>query len=161
MANVQVHKEAGGTPVPVASRPEQWEPFRMMREMMRWDPFSELGPSWPTLESQRFVPSFEVKETEEGFVFTADLPGVAEKDLDVRLTQNRLSVSGKRESEKSKQGDTYYATERSYGSFTRVFTLPTGIEENKIHAELKSGVLTVSVPKKPEAQPKKVSVSSK
>jgi HSP20 family protein len=102
-----------------------------------------------------------VKETKESFVFTADLPGVAEKDLQVQLSDNRLSISGKRESEKTEQNETYYASERSYGSFTRSFVLPEGIDADKAHAQLKNGVLSVAVPKRPEAQPRKISVTSK
>lgn len=161
MANVQVHKETGKTPTRAIARPTQWEPFRTMREMLRWDPFGEMEPTWPTFETPEFMPNFEVKETKEGYVFTADMPGVEEKNLEVKTTENRLTISGKRESEKTEQGDTYYTTERSYGSFSRAFTLPTGANLEKIQAELKSGVLTVKVPKKPEAQPRKVAVSSK
>jgi len=160
MANVQVHKEGGNAPVR-APRPTTWEPFRSMREMLRWDPFGEMGTTWPTLEAPEFMPSFEVKETKEGFVFTADIPGVEEKDLEVKTAENRLTISGKRESEKSERGDAYYTTERSYGSFSRAFTLPTGADLGKIQASLEKGVLKVMVPKKPEAQPKKVAVSAK
>jgi HSP20 family protein len=161
MANVQVHKEGGNKPAPVARQPIQWEPFRTMREMLRWDPFGEMTPAWPMLETPEFMPSFEVKETKEGYVFTADLPGVEEKNLEVKTTQNRLTISGKRESEKSEQGDTYYTSERSYGAFSRAFTLPNGADLEKVQAKLESGVLTVNVPKKPEAQPRKIAVSSK
>jgi len=132
-----------------------------MRDLLRWDPFREIAPAWSSLEGVSFAPAFEVKETKEGFVFTADLPGVAEKDLQVQLSDNRLSISGKRESEKTEQGDTYYTSERSYGSFTRSFTLPEGVDRDKLRAELKSGVLSVTAPKRPEAQPKKISVASK
>jgi HSP20 family protein len=132
----------------------------MMRDLLRWDPFGDMTPSFRTLETA-FSPDFDVKETKEGFMFTADVPGVKEGDLDVRLTQNRLSISGKRESEKTEKTDQYYATERSYGSFTRAFTLPDGIVADKIVAELKGGVLTISIPKRPEAQPKKIDVTSK
>jgi HSP20 family protein len=146
---------------PVARQAREWDPFRRMRDLMRWDPFVELSPSWPAFEEIAFAPAFEVKETKEAFVFTADLPGVAEKDLHVQLAENRLSVSGKRESEKTEQGETYYATERSYGSFSRSFVLPEGTDRDRLRAELKNGVLNINVPKKPEAQPKKISVSSK
>ena len=71
--------------------------------------------------------------------YRVDLPGVQEKDLDVKLTQNRLSISGRREQEKSEKDDTYYTYERSYGSFTRAFTLPEGVDGDKIRAELKEG----------------------
>jgi HSP20 family protein len=130
-----------------------------MRELLSWDPFQSA--SWPALPAASFAPDFEVKETKESFVFTADLPGVAEKDLQVQVTDNRLSVSGKRESEKTEQGQTFYASERSYGSFTRSFTLPEGIDADKAHAQLKNGVLTIAVPKRPETQPRKIAVNSK
>lgn len=94
-------------------------------------------------------------------MFRADVPGAEDSDLDVKLTQNRLSISGKRESEKSEKGDTFYTNERSYGSFTRSFTLPEGVDADKIRAELKEGVLTLSIPKRPEVQPKKIAVSNK
>jgi HSP20 family protein len=99
-----------------------------MRDLLRWEPFGELSPSFRTLETAAFSPDFEVKETKEAFVFTADVPGVKEGDLEVRLTQNRLSVSGKRESEKTEKGEQFYTTERSYGTFTRAFTLPEGVD---------------------------------
>jgi HSP20 family protein len=132
-----------------------------MRDLMRWDPFGEMLPNLSTLEAAAFAPNFEVKETKESFVFTADMPGVKESDLEVRLTQNRLTISGKREAERVEKTDQFYAAERSYGSFTRGFTLPEGIVADKIQAELKAGVLTLLVPKKPEAQPKKIEVQSK
>lgn len=162
MANIAVHKENGPqAAAPARALAREWEPFRMMRDLLRWDPFGEMAPAFGTLESASFSPSFDVKETKESFIFTADVPGVKEGDLDVRLTQNRLTVAGKRESEKVEKTDQYYATERSYGSFTRSFTLPEGILADKIQAELKGGVLTVAIPKKPEAQPKKIEVTSK
>jgi len=157
MANVAVQRENGGKPV-AAAPAREWDPFRVMREMMRWDPFTEMLP--PATSEPAFAPAFEVKETKEGFVFKADLPGVQEKDLEVKLTQNRLSVSGKREQEKSEQNDTYYTYERSYGSFTRAFTLPDGVDPDNVKAELKEGVLTLTVAKRPEHQPKKIAVKA-
>jgi HSP20 family protein len=145
-------------PAPRVAR--EWDPFVALRDLMRWDPFREIAPAWSSLAGTAFAPAFEVKETKEGFVFTADLPGVAEKDLQVQLSENRLSISGKRESEKTEQGDTFYTSERSYGSFTRSFTLPEGVDRDKLRAELKNGVLSVTAPKRPEAQPKKINVAS-
>lgn len=84
--------------------------------------------------------------------------GVKESDVDITRTGNCLTVSGKRESEREDAGDTYYAYERAYGSFTRSFTMPEGIDADHIHAELKDGVLMVAVPKKPDAQPKKINL---
>jgi HSP20 family protein len=161
MANIAVQRE-NGPQAPVPARvTREWDPFRAMRDLMRWEPFGELSPSFRALEGVAFSPDFEVKETKEAFVFTADVPGVKEGDLEVRLTQNRLSISGKRESEKTEKGEQFYTTERSYGSFTRAFTLPEGIDAEKIRAELKAGVLSLMIPKKPEALPKKIEVSSK
>lgn len=157
MANIAVHKEPQTKP----TRPErEWDPFRTMRDIMRWDPFSELAPRWFG-EEIAFNAAFEVKETKDAFVFKADLPGIKAEDLDVKLTQNRLTVSGKREAEKTEKGDTFYTYERSYGSFTRSFTLPEGVAAEKIDADLKDGVLTVTLPKKPEAQPKQIAVKAK
>ena len=157
--NVTIQKQANPSSSALA-RPAAWDPFQSMRELFRWDPF-QFGTVMPVPASASFAPDFEVKETKESFVFRADLPGVAEKDLQVQLNDNRLSVSGKRESEKTEQSETYYASERSYGTFTRSFTLPEGIDADRAHAELKNGVLSVSIPKRPEAQPRKISVTSK
>lgn len=107
-----------------------------------------------------FYPSFEVKETEKAYVFKADVPGVKEGDLEVTVTGNRLTVSGKRESEKEEKTDTYYTCERSYGSFSRSFTLPEGTDVGAVTADLKDGVLTVALPKRPEVQPKKIPIGA-
>jgi HSP20 family protein len=137
----------------------QWEPLRVMRELLRWDPFAEMLPS-VTGESAVFSPRFEVKETKDAYVFKADLPGVEESDLDIALTGNRLTVSGTREAEARQEHDTYYAYERSYGSFSRSFTLPEGIDVDHADAELRHGVLMISIPKKPEHQPRKIALKN-
>lgn len=147
--------------VPATRSIRDRDPFRLMRDLLRLDPFAELGSKWPALEGVSFAPDFEVKETKDSFIFTADVPGVAEKDLQVQLAANRLSVSGRRESEKTEHGDTFYTSERSYGSFTRSFSLPDGVDSEKVRAELKDGVLSIAVPKRPEAQLKKINVISK
>jgi HSP20 family protein len=136
-----------------------WDPFRLMRDMLRWDPYRDLEPVFGGSE-RVFSPTFEVTETKDAYVFRADLPGVKESDLDISLTGNRLTISGRREQERHEQGDTFYASERAYGSFTRAFTLPEGIDGDNVSADLKSGVLTLSVPKKPEVQPRKVSINT-
>jgi HSP20 family protein len=148
----------GGKPAVAPAR--EWEPFRMMRDLLRWDPFAEMRPAYFSEEAATFAPAFEVKETNDAFVFKADVPGIQEKDLGVKIAQNRLTITGKREQEKSEKGDAYYTYERSYGSFTRAFTLPEGTAQENIKAELKEGVLTLTVPKKPELQPKKIDVKA-
>lgn len=157
MANIAVQKENGGPAQAIA--PREWDPFRAMRELMRWDPFASMA-AWPTEARDILSVAFDVKETKEGFVFKADVPGIDSKDIDVKLQNNRLTITGKREQEKSDKGDTYYTYERTHGSFTRSFTLPEGVDADKISADLKAGVLTVTLPKKPEAKPKQISVKS-
>lgn len=157
MANIDVRKTSEeGAPL---ARRDVWDPFRTMRELMRWEPFGSAPPAgW--LEPASLAPAFEVKETKDGFEFKADVPGIDSKDLDVKLTNNRLTVSGKREAEKTDKGDTYYTYERSYGSFARSFTVPEGINADAIHADLKDGVLKINIPKKPEAKPRQVQIKN-
>jgi hypothetical protein len=90
--------------------------------------------------------------------FKADLPGVADEDLEISLAGNRLTVSGRREAEARNDNDRFYAYERVYGNFSRTFTLPEQIDTERVTAALDAGVLTIEVPKKPEAQPKKIAV---
>jgi HSP20 family protein len=133
----------------------EWDPFRLMRELLA-DPFGEMVPYATRVPG--FVPPFDVKESEEGYVFKADLPGVKEPDLDISLTGNRLTVSGKREAEERSEGENHFAIERTWGSFTRSFTLPDGADAEHVQAELKNGVLTLVLPKKPENQPRKINL---
>ena len=135
----------------------EWDPFRLMREMMSWDPFQEMAP-YASTGGTTFVPQFEVRESRDQWVFKADMPGVKEADLDIALTGNRLTVSGKRDAEKRDEGDRYYTYERSYGAFSRTFTLPEGADAEHVRAELKQGVLTLVLPKRPELQPRRIEV---
>lgn len=132
-----------------------WDPFRIMLEMMG-EPearnFENRG------SSASFTPAFEVFERKDSYVFKADLPGVKQEDLDITLTENRLTIAAKREAEERQPGERFYAVERAYGSFTRTFTLPEGVDAEHVHADLKDGVLSLVVPKRPEVQPKKISV---
>jgi HSP20 family protein len=156
MANINVRKQESGQRELV--RPQTWDPMAWARDLLRWDPFREMIPTPSFQYELTFAPAFEVKETKEGFTFKADVPGVDEKAIDITRTGNRLTISGKRESEKEEQGDTYYTMERSYGSFTRAFTLPDGVDGDHIQADLRDGVLTIVAPKLPESQPKKVEI---
>ena len=128
-----------------------WDPFRLMLEM-----FGEPQRETFAQERRPFTPTFEVFERKDAYVFRGDLPGVKQEDLDMTLTENRLTVSGKREAEERHEGERFYAVERSYGAFTRTFSLPEGVDAEHVRAELKDGVLTLVVPKKPEVQPRKI-----
>lgn len=152
MSTITVRKDQPATEAAIARDPvRDW-----MRSMWDWDPFREMQPFFQT--ERTFVPTFEIKETKEGYLFKADMPGVKENDLEVTVSGSRLTIKGKREEEKKQETETYYAYERSYGSFTRAFTLPEGCDGAKAHAELKDGVLTLLVPKTAEAQPRKIDV---
>ena len=138
----------------------EWNPFRSLREWMRWDPFREMAPILRGGEPEVFYPAFEVRENKDAFVFKADLPGVKRDDLEVTLTGARLQINGKREAEHETKTDTLYTYERSYGNFSRVFTLPPGIDAEHVKSELKEGVLTLVVPKRAEAVGKKISIGT-
>jgi HSP20 family protein len=136
-----------------------WEPFRLMDAMLRWDPFRELGRGWAPL-NEAFVPRFDLKETKDSYLLRADLPGVRESDVDISVTGNVLTVSGKREDEHTDEGDHYHASERSYGQFTRSFSLPDGADTESMKADLKDGVLTLHLAKKPEVQARRIAIGS-
>lgn len=146
----------------------EWDPMRAMRELMRWDPFREMMPSpafpafaaFPVEGRASFNPSFEVTETQDGYVFKADVPGVELEDLEITTKGNRLQVAGKRESEQASRTDTFYTYERQYGSFARSFTLPEGADVAHARSELKDGVLTLVIPKQAGEQPRKIEVKS-
>lgn len=149
-----------GEAVP-ARRTMQWDPFQTMRELLSMEPLSPLLPEMlrgPERMLREYVPAFDVWETKDAYVFKADVPGFREQDIDINVTGNRLILSGKREAEQVSESDTCYCSERSSGMFTRTFTLPEDINAEQTRANLKDGILTVSVPKTAEAQPKRITV---
>jgi HSP20 family protein len=132
-----------------------------------WDPFAgllaEYGfpvPRYTEREVEAFVPRFEVKETKEALVLKADLPGVKAEDLDVSVQANVLTVSGRREQEQKREDEHFHMVERSFGAFTRSFTLPEAVDTKKLDAELKDGVLMLTLPKAPEAKPQRVQIKA-
>ncbi|RJS17080.1 Hsp20/alpha crystallin family protein [Corallococcus sp. H22C18031201] len=135
----------------------EWDPFHRMRELISADPVEELSRLLTgRADTGGFTPAFDVKETKDAYIFKADLPGVDEKDVDVTLTGDRLTVSGKREVEQRDSSDRFYTYERSFGSFSRSFTLPEGVDAEQVDAQLRDGVLQLTLPKRPEVQPKKI-----
>jgi HSP20 family protein len=132
------------------------EPFRLMRDLLCWDPLRDYDLGTPTAA---FTPSFDVKESSDAYQFKADLPGILEADLEISLESNQLTVAGKRETEAVNEGERWHLSERSQGNFSRTFTLPEDVDSEKVVAELRNGVLTLMVPKCPEVRPKKISVS--
>ncbi|MCX8048910.1 MAG: Hsp20/alpha crystallin family protein [Methylohalobius sp.] len=105
-----------------------------------------------------WAPSIDIKEEADRYVVQADLPGVKPEDIEVTLQNGVLTIKGERQTEAKEEKENYRRIERFYGSFFRRFTLPETVEEEKIEANYDKGVLTISIPKKPEVQPKKISV---
>jgi len=110
-----------------------------------------LGGSW--------APSVDIYEQEGNLVLKAELPGIDPKDVDVRVENNVLTLSGERKLDTEVKRDGYHRVERSYGAFSRSFTLPNVVDTDKIKAEFKEGVLRLVLPKKEEAKPKQISIS--
>lgn len=158
MSNIAVQKKENNNELSTLARRE-WDPFRMMRDMLRWDPFREISPAF-VAEPAGLSPAFEIKETKEAFVFKADVPGIKEPDIEVNVVGNRLTISGKRDAEKEEKGDRFYTYERSYGGFTRSFTLPDQTDASHVKAELTNGELTVVIPKAAAAVAKRIPVTS-
>jgi len=107
-----------------------------------------------------FAPSFEVRETKEAYIFKADVPGIPEKDIEIHMTGNVLTISGERKQENVQEGERFFAVERGYGSFSRSFSLPDGTDAEHVSAEVRDGVLTLRVPKKPEVQARRINIGS-
>lgn len=152
MAQLEIQRGNGGSARAIPGS-LQTSPAQYLRELMRMDPFSELMPMTgfsPMMEG--WSPFFEVTETPQAFVFRADLPGVTEKDLEISNAHYRLTIAGHRHEEREEQGDTWYVAERRQGSFSRAFTLPPEADVDHVNASLEHGVLTVTVPRLPEAK---------
>jgi HSP20 family protein len=139
----------GNTPARYTVR----DPFQIARDLLSWDPFFA-----GTRPASAFVPAFEVKETSEAFVLKGDLPGVAEADLDIAVHSNVLTVSGSRQSEERKDGESFALYERQYGSFSRSFSLPDTADGDRVEAKLEAGVLTLTIWKRAEAKPRKIAL---
>ncbi len=106
-----------------------------------------------------WAPAVDIYETENELVVKADLPDVNEKDLDVRIENNTLTIRGERKFEKKVEEENYLRVERTYGSFSRSFSLPNTVNSEAIKAEYKNGVLTVELPKRAESKPKQIKVN--
>lgn len=135
------------------------DPFRTFRDLLRWSPFSDMD-LLPRAGEGFFTPDIDLKETSEALVVKVDLPGLREDDVDISVVGNRLTISGRREEEKRREEEQYYTYERQYGSFTRTFLLPDTYDQDSVNAEMKDGVLTVTVSKRPGAQARHIPVRS-
>jgi len=111
------------------------------------------------LTSVGFAPPVDVYEDEHNVTLKIEIPGIDEKDIDVHIENNMLTVHGERKFEKEEKEENYRRVERQYGSFTRTFTLPNTVDANQVHANYDKGVLKISLAKKAEAKPKQIKVN--
>jgi len=108
-----------------------------------------------------FAPVVDIEEKEKEYVVTVELPGVRKDDVKINLKDNVLTVSGEKKSEKKIDEKNYHQTERIFGSFQRCFRLPELVDQEKIAADFKNGILNVAIPKLPEVQPKSIEIKVK
>ncbi|HEY6973083.1 MAG TPA: Hsp20/alpha crystallin family protein [Nitrospiraceae bacterium] len=146
-----------------------------MTALMRWDPFRELEDMSDRLNRMfarpaartngketmivaDWVPTVDISETDGEYQIKAEIPDVKKEDVKVTLEDGVLTIQGERKQEKEEKGKKYHRVERSYGSFVRSFSLPDVIDEEKVKAEFKDGVLNLHLPKSEKAKPKAIEV---
>jgi len=142
----------------------RWDPFRdlmTLRERMNRlfeDAFSSARGEERDIISSSWAPAVDIYEDENQLVVTAEVPGIDEKDIEIKVEDSTLSIQGERKMEKETKEENYHRIERAYGSFYRSFTLPNYIDQDKIQAEHQNGILKITLPKKPELKPRKVKI---
>jgi len=145
----------------------RWEPFRefstlqdRMNRMNRLfrESYSPEGPE-EALTTTSFAPPVDIYEDEHNIALKLEVPGIDEKDIDVRIEGNTLTVHGERKFEKDEKEENFRRVERQYGSFTRSFTLPSSVDSGQVSANYDNGVLKIKLAKKAEAKPKQIKVS--
>jgi HSP20 family protein len=130
----------------------------MGRDLFDWDPFRISGGTFSVT-----APHVDVSETDKGYEISAELPGMDEKDINVEVKDDVLTVSGEKKEESEKEAKDYHVSERRFGSFRRSFRLPSGVNQDKLSADFKKGVLKIALPKSAESQKKsrKIDVKAK
>ncbi|HEV2118413.1 MAG TPA: Hsp20/alpha crystallin family protein [Terriglobales bacterium] len=147
-----------------------------MTMLTRWDPFRELSTIQERmnrlfqdtyssnreegLSTSAFAPPADVYEDDNHVTLKLEVPGIDEKDLDIRVENNNLIIRGERKFEKEEKEENFRRVERQYGSFVRSFALPSAVDTDNINANYDKGVLSISMPKRAEAKPKQIQVST-
>jgi HSP20 family protein len=147
----------------------RWEPFRdllsLQDRMNRMFHDSYRGANQAAAQDEdwglggSWAPAVDIYDHDGNIVLKAELPGVDAKNVDIRLENNVLTLSGERKLDSEVKRESYHRVERTYGSFTRSFTLPTVVDQEKIKAEYRDGVLRVTLPKREESKPKQISIA--
>jgi HSP20 family protein len=143
----------------------RWDPFRdlnLLQDRMN-RLFDDAGRTWRSDEpaaTTTWSPSVDIFETEAEIIVKAELPGMDRKDISLHLENNVLSIRGERKFEKETKDENYHRIERSYGAFNRSFSIPATVDEEKIRADYKDGVLKIILPKKEQAKPKQIKIAT-
>jgi len=142
----------------------RFEPFRevatlqdRLNRLFR-ESYNQAGQD-ESLTASTFAPAVDVYEDEHSVTLKVEVPGIDEKDIDIRLENNTLTVHGERKIEKEEKEENYRRVERQYGAFTRTFTLPPTVQAEAVSADYDKGVLKIKLPKKAEAKPKQIKVT--
>ncbi len=134
-----------------------FDEFPSRRSLADFQPFDRMMSQWSASPPVDFV------EKDGGYEITAELPGLDEKSVDVKLSNGVISISGEKNEEKEEKKEGYYCSERRYGAFRRAFRVPEGVDQDKITADFEKGVLKIKLPKTPEAkkEEKKIEIAAK
>ena len=174
VVEVKKHERPAPAPIPTVA-PDMWRTFQNEMDQV-FDRFWRRGfgfPSlrgtfalptvWPLEGEGLAAPAMDFTEDEKSYRLTAELPGMSEKDIDVQMFGDMLTIKGEKHQEKEEKAENYYVSERRFGYFQRSFTLHDGINRDKIEAGFEKGVLTITLPKTPEAvrEQKKIEVKAK
>jgi len=142
----------------------RWDPFRELEDMslrlnrMFNHPVQSQTNGKETIVVADWAPSVDVSETDAAYQIKAEIPDVKKEDMKVTLEDGVLTIQGERKQEREETGRKYHRVERSYGSFARSFTLPELVDEGKVKADFKDGILTLQLPKSEKAKPKSIEV---
>ena len=132
--------------------------FNLRSEINRmFDEFAGRQPS-RDVEQSTWYPMVDISETEEQITLRAELPGMKKEDIHLSVENNTLTISGEKKAEREEKNEQYHRVERTYGRFTRSFTLPVTVDSEKVKASYANGVLTLALPKVEAAKPKQIAI---
>jgi HSP20 family protein len=143
----------------------RWEPFRdLVSTQDRFnqlfnETFARAFGDQQEVSPRAWVPPVDIYETGESFVLKAELPGINPEEVEIRVEDNTLYLKGERKFEKEVKEENLHQVERLYGTFSRSFALPGTIDSEKVNAEYKNGILTLTLPKREEAKPKTIRIN--
>lgn len=139
----------------------RWDPFREVVALQNRvnSLFRDFNEGENPLTTASFVPAVDIYEDTKKVTLKLEVPGIEEKDLDIRVENNTLTVKGERKFEKEEKEENFHRIERRYGSFYRAFTLPSTVDTENVKASYNAGVLKLDLQKKAEAQPKQIKIN--